>query len=283
MLDMPSRRAVTRAELSPSGALDRSVGASRGWQVAGLLLGLLACRAAPAPEAPPKRDAEATAPQVPEAPVSSTSASPQSEPKAVPLTETERVAVETACKELNNTYKHVRCEATHRFEEFIVLRAFREVSEGHVASWYVLQSVDGKRTLLTSTETLRGGSDVTELDRVCATDAAGTEVPAGSGLLRAEIRDLDLDGRGDLLLECRKLLSSPFEQERRYLRYCESDRQVCEEEIMMRHVVEGEVELDVAVEFIDGWFVRTVRAAKSGRQYDNIKVTDKPIPDPRPR
>ena len=197
----------------------------------------------------------------------------------VALDESEAATVAAACKELENT---INCEASHRFDNFIVIRAFRKTAKGHLAAWYVLQRIEGKHRLLTSTETLRLGDENTEVDQLCWTDASQERVPDGTGLLRAEQRDLDLDGRGDLLIECRKVSQVLRPEEHQYTRYCLVDRQVCAPEIAMRHVVRGEVMLDVGVEFVNGWFVRTARKSPQGMDLENIKVTAKDIPDPRP-
>lgn len=241
----------------------------------GSLVGVLGCRAAPSPEEPAATAAEPKLASTPAPPPVQTNAAATD----LALDEAEAAAVTAACKELDNP---VNCEASHRFDDFIVIRTFRQGGKGYRAAWYVLQRIEGKHRLLTSTETLRFGDENTEVDLLCWTYTAEARVSDGAGLLHAEVRDLDLDGRGDLLVECRKVSQVLRPEERQYMRYCLLDKQVCAPEILMRHVVRGEVVLDVGVEFVNGWFIRTPRKAPQDMDLENLKVTGKDIPDPHP-
>lgn len=205
------------------------------------------------------------------------------EPKDPEPSEAERGAVEAACKQLGGSRRPVRCEGGHYLGDFIVVRAIWKTAAGHGATWHVSKRDGNEHRLLRTTSDLSGGEQLVEPDVVCDTDAAadGT-LPAGAGLVGAELRDLNLDGRADLLLECRFETSSAGQTEGRYLRYCLADAQACEEPIWRRRARDGRVEMDVDVEFIDGWFVRTVRVFEDSGDKGNLQVPGVRTPDPRP-
>src|SRR5690606_23596078 len=99
-------------------------------------------------------------------------------------------------------------------------------------------------------------------------------LPEGLGLVGVRLPDLNLDGRPDLLFECRS-------EWRHDVHYCLSDAASCTS-IPMRYSRDHELGLDADLEVRDGWFIRTVRVDLWGDAKGNVKVEDVKTPDPAP-
>lgn len=217
--------------------------------------------------APEKTPTEGVIP----APVPSVAKSPPLE-----LGAEELAAIAATC-ESTCAYKPCKCDGALPLAGFLLVHLFLP-PEDH--AWYVLQRQKNGYVLLTETEDYSDEgevSQVTKPDRVCFAPRVGAVLAAGVGVVRVEHPDLNLDGRPDLLLEC-----SEDNGDDRYLRYCLSGEPFCEERLQLREAHGGVVRVDVDVEFLNGWFVRTVREERVGNSRGNLRVNGVKTADPRP-
>jgi hypothetical protein len=188
--------------------------------------------------------------------------------------ERERAAVATECKNLCS-HASCQCDATRPLADYLLLRVAPQVARGRDRySWFMMQRIQDKWTVLTVTEDHPGGDTSTFPDAVCTVLVVSGPLPPDLGVARVLRLDLNLDGREDVLVECRS------DGGQHYLRWCVSDTEHCDEELALRRVFAGNVELDSDVEFRDGWFVRTIRVDASGRAERTRKVEGVRTPKP---
>lgn len=243
--------------------------------VASTLLG--ACRApSSGPDAPAREE-----PRPASAPT--TAASPAAAPTTDAPSEVEIAAVAAACKQFDDHSRMKHCVATHHLGDFIIFEVLWKVSDGYDRSWYGIQRIDGVyRLLQTAYDPPQGADTVWSPDELCGTDAlADGGRPPGTGIVRAEMRDLSLDGRDDLLIECRS--DSTRENPPptgTYLRYCLSSQQACDGPLWLKKFDRGRLEIDVDVQFVDGWIRRTVRVFDSDGYKGDIQLSSPPSPKP---
>jgi len=186
----------------------------------------------------------------------------------------ELAAIDATCKDLCD-YPPCKCDATRPLPHFLLLRlAAGEPSPMY--SWFVLQKKPKGWVLLKDTENIPGGDEVATPDQVCAAPAKAGPLPADVGIIDVRLPDLNADGQPDLLFQCRSREGS------HELNYCLSDKQYCKD-FPLRTVVENDqVELDLDVEFKDGWFVRKVRTDVREMASGNVQVDWLRTPDPGP-
>jgi hypothetical protein len=158
--------------------------------------------------------------------------------------------------------------------QYILLRRIRPAASGKRGyRWHVLQQTDKGWITLVDTETLQGGDDYVTPHVACSLQGPDP-LPEGRGLVGVRLPDLNLDGRPDLLFECR---TETYHD----MHYCLSSAQYCASH-GMRYVKSGELLLDVDLEFRDGWFIRTARVDSWAEPPGNIKVDGVRTPDPAP-
>jgi hypothetical protein len=184
----------------------------------------------------------------------------------------EQAAIDAACKQLC-TRGPCECDVTRPMPQYMLLRQFRPNNLGDGYDWYVLQRTDKGWITLMDVEYLHGGEEHVHPHVACGAPGPGP-VPEGRGLVGVRLPDLNLDGRPDLLFECR------FDW-RHDVHYCLSDVQYCTA-IGMRFINDGELYLDADLEFRDGWFIPTVRVDIWERLRGNVKVDGVRTPDPAP-
>lgn len=206
---------------------------------------------------------------------------PASAPAKAPpreLAAAELAAVDATCIKACQD-KPCKCDAIRPLADFLLVHLVE--GQGVVThAWYVVQRVAKDYVLLTKTyEHTDAGvwSQHTEPDSVCHTRVENGPLPVDIGVVRVEHPDLNLDGRNDLLIECRSD-GGDF----RHLRYCLSSEQSCAEPVKLKEVWSGQVLIDVDVEFRNGWFVRTIRKDNMGSIKGNLRVNGVSTPDPRP-
>lgn len=241
------------------------------------LLALGACRTgSTGPDAPVPGGPAAASEQAGDAPPTSAPA-----PTSAP-TEAERAAVEAACKELGSLRPPKRCEATHYFDGFIIVKAHWAFAERDGAAWYLLLRLEGEYQLFQDAYIPPGGESelVLSPQSICDTDVPADGVPpAGTGIVRAEMRDLSLDGRDDLLVECRSDSTVGGRRtEGHYLQICVSSGPSYHGPIWLRRVESGHVEIDVDVKFVDGWVRRTERVYEEQGTRGDMQLSDPPRP-----
>lgn len=189
--------------------------------------------------------------------------------------ERERAAVAAECNSLCNRAP-CQCDATRPLADYLLVRvAPQTVRASNRHSWFMMQRIQDKWTVLTVTEDHPGGDSSTFPDAVCTVLVKGGPLPPDLGVARVLRLDLNLDGREDVLVECRS------DGGNHYLRWCVSDTEHCDEELTLRRSFAGSVDLDSDVEFRDGWFVRTIRVDVSGRVERTRKVWGVTTPKPR--
>jgi hypothetical protein len=238
-------------------------------------LALTACRApGNGPDAPPRDEpGPASAP--------ATTASPTPAPTTSAPSAAESAAVAAACKEFDDQGRMKHCVATHHFGDFILFEVLWIMADGYGLSWYAVQRQgDAYRLLKTAYDPPGGEETVWSPDELCDTDALadGARIP-GTGIVRAEMRDLSLDGRDDLLVECRSESSIGGRRtEGHYLKYCLGSRQACDEPVWLKKVEGGRVKVDVDVQFVDGWIRRTVRVFAGSGPRGDIQLSETPPP-----
>lgn len=248
----------------------------------GGLLVLVACRTgstgrdAPAPEEPAQASSQPA-----EAPLHDASAVVDTPSDA------ERAAVDAACKELDRVRKTKSCEATHHLGEFIIVKARWKRADRHSDAWYIVMRVEGEYRFFEEVYIPPGGESepVTSPQAICNTDApADGPPPSGTGIVRAEMRDLSLDGRDDLLIECRsETVIQDQRVEGHYLQICVSSGPECHGRIWLHRAEDGHVDIDVDVKFVDGWVRRTERVYNEPGARGDIQLSDpKKQPSPAP-
>lgn len=187
------------------------------------------------------------------------------------LGETELLAVQRACKELCST-PPCTCDATRPLPHYLLFHALSRDGSASIHDWYVLQKIATGWVTLMVTEDHPGGETTQYPDNVCGARAEGP-LPGDLGVVNVRLPDLNMDGRPDLLFECQYSYGAVD------LRYCLSDKQYCVQ-IPLREVREGEVMLDLDVDFRDGWFIRKVRTDVRGEAQGNVSVDWVNTPDP---
>lgn len=243
---------------------------------ASMLLG--ACRTpSSGPDAPAREEPEpASAPATAASPAAPTTRAPN---------EAEGAAVAAACKEFDDQSRMKRCVATHHLGDFIIFEVLWAMADGYSLGWYGIQRHGSEyRLLQTAYDPPQGADTVWSPDELCGTDALpdGGRRP-GTGIIRAEMRDLSLDGRDDLLVECRSDSTSENPPPTgTYLRYCLSSRQACDGPLWLKKVDLGRLLIDVDVQFVDGWIRRTVRVFESDGYKGDIQLSGAPPPKTSP-
>ena len=187
----------------------------------------------------------------------------------------EQAAIDAACKKLC-TVPSCRCDAIRPLPEQMLLRQFdpsQTPERGY--GWYVLQrTADGAWFTVVDLEYAPGGDDISRPHEACGVRGPDP-LPEGLGLFGVRLPDLNLDGRPDLLFECRS-------EWRHDVHYCLSDGASCTT-LLMRVTLEGELRQDVDFEFRNGWFIPTVRVDQWKESKANIRVDGVRTPDPAPR
>ena len=256
----------------------------------GLLL--IACNPRPPEAEAPAPKAEASAPQAAPAPdvVHPPDAAPAKSvvafqsPAKIPgelapnleLGEAERAAVTATCKELG-PIAPLQCDATRPLPDYLLVRLFGQAPSMTGYQWHVLKRIDGRWVRMElPLDSFEDGADAPRWpDIVCAVQTREPKLAPDQGVVRVMHPDLNLDGRDDLLIECR----SP--EGDHDLRYCLSNRNLCEERVWLRQFWDGKLAIDADVEFRDGWFVRTIRTdTRKQLKGGNLRVEGVTTPDP---
>ncbi len=220
----------------------------------------------------------APAPSDSRPPIPPIPASAPATPPPLELDAAELAAVDATCNKACQE-KPCKCDAIRPLADFLLVHLVE--GQGVVThAWYVVQRAGKDYVPLTKTyEHTDAGvwSQYTEPDSICHTRVENSPLPVDIGVVRVEHPDLNLDGRDDLLIECRSD-GGDFRQ----LRYCLSSEQSCAEPVKLREVWSGQILIDVDVEFRNGWFVRTIRKDNMGSIKGNLRVNGVSTPDPRP-
>jgi hypothetical protein len=184
---------------------------------------------------------------------------------------TEQAAIDAACKKVCQG-PSCACDAIRPMPHYMLLRRFTLTPSRHY-EWYVLQRKNDRWFTVEDLEFAPGGEDISRPRQVCG--ARGPDpLPEGLGVIGVRLPDLDLDGRPDLLFECR---FGGWHT----VHYCLFERVQCAS-IAMRGTRDEELILDADLEFRDGWFIRTVRIDTWGEARGNVKVDGVRTPDPAP-
>lgn len=185
----------------------------------------------------------------------------------------EQAAIDGACKKLCKD-PACTCDATRPMEQYMLLRQLKPIKSSERSyGWNVLQRTDKGWITLVDAEMLPGGDEVTRPHDACGLRGPDP-LPEGLGLVGVRLPDLNLDGRPDLLFECRS-------GHRHDMHYCLSDGEYCRT-LAMRLTLDGELRHDVDLEFRDGWFLPTARVDRWDEFKGNIRVEGVDTPDPAP-
>ncbi|MCY1065068.1 hypothetical protein OV090_09870 [Nannocystis sp. RBIL2] len=229
---------------------------------------------APAPEVAPAKQDAPPAPTTPAGPPAPNKLTVPGDPAPnLAIGKDEQAAIDAACPKLCKT-PQCKCDAARPMQQFLLVRRFDPTEAPERGyGWYVLQRTDRGWITVMDTETRPGGDDVARPHEACGLRGPDP-LPAGLGLVGVRLPDLDLDGRPDLLFECRT-------EWRHDVHYCTATNETCAT-IPMRFVNEGELYLDLDLEYRDGWFLRTVRVDRWKQARGNVRVDGVDKPDPAP-